>query len=271
MLDEYLNPDFIQGLAQKAIPYLGQLLLALLFLWIGWLVINWVTRLIDTHLVNHFDKNLAPFLKRIISLSLRVLLIISVLSTLGVETASFAALIGAFGVGLGLALSGMTQNFASAIIIFVTKPFEVGDQVQVGDVTGEVKKIRIFNTLILKRDRTYAWVPNSEMTSNTLINYYQYPNTRFEAEIGVSYDADHAEAEKIIAETIQKLDFVLPDPAVRTGVTELADNYVTITALFYTKSADFLRARLDVYGPVKKALDRAGIEIPYPQVDIHQK
>ena len=271
MLEQYFNPATVRDLIQKAVPYLGQLLLALLFLWIGWLVVNWVTRLLNQHLVNHFDKNLAPFLKRIISLSLRVLLIISVLSTLGVETTSFAALIGAFGVGLGLALSGMTQNFASAIIIFVTKPFEVGDQVQINDITGEVKKIRVFNTLILKRDRTYAWVPNSEMTSNALINYYQYPQTRFEAVIGVSYDADHAEAEQIITKAIQDLDFVLPDPAVRTGVTSLADNYVEITALYYTKSADFLKSRLDVYGPVKKALDKAGIEIPYPQVDVHQR
>lgn len=272
MSSNLLNPDILTSLLDLALPWLGQIILALLLLTIGWYVINWLTKIINTRLLNHFDKNLAPFLGRAISLGLRILLITTVLSTIGVETTTFATIIGALGVGIGLALSGMTQNFAAAILIFVNKPFTVGDQIQLADeILGEVKKIRIFNTLILRRDRTYAWIPNANLTQNSLINFYQHDTQRFEVEIGISYDADHETAEKLIRQTIQKLSFVLATPKVQTGVTALADSSVVITALFYAKPQDFLKARLDIYGPVKKALDKAGIEIPYPQVDVHRR
>ena len=271
MFDSLLSADAIEGYIDLALPFAGQVLLGLLLLWIGWVVINWVIKLLRSAIAGKVDKTLAPFIIRTVNLALRVLLVMTVLSTVGVETTTFAALIGAFGVGAGLALSGMMQNFASAIIIFVVKPFEVGDQVQVNDIVGKVEKIRVFNTEILTRQRTTVYVPNSQLTTNTVTNYFKTDTQRFEVKVGIGYGDNHKEAQKVIEDTIQGLDFVLDEPKVQTGVTALGDNSVEITALYYASSKDFLKCRMDVQGPIKTALDKAGIEMPFPQIDVHQK
>ncbi len=271
MIDQIFNSENGDRLVELILPFLGKLILGLVILFFGRILIRWIGRILQRYICKNMDATLAPFMVRISTVGLNILLIISVLSTIGVETTSFAALIGSVGVAFGFAMSGSLQNIASALIILTFKPFVVGDTIKVNDIEGKVKEIKIFNTTIQLHNKTFAFIPNNILTTNEIINYSIDEIRRGTINIGIGYGEDIKKAKDVILKTIESLDFVLSDPAPKIGVSELGDSAVNFKIFVYVKRQDYLNVVLNVYEPIKIALDKNGIEMPFPQIDVHNK
>ena len=264
IFSEYTLSDLLEALT----PFLLSLLGGLIMLVVGLRVIKWTTRLFRKYLEGRIDDSLAPFLVNLLSLALKVLLGITILSTIGVETTSFAALIGSLGLAAGMALSGSLQNFASAVIIFTFKPFEVGEVIKYKDVTGTVTEIQVFSTVVQTFDKPYVFIPNQELTTNKVTNFSRNPTRRREINLGVDYNTDLKKAQKVIRTTLEKEEYILADPAVKVGVSELGENAVNLKAIYYIHSGDYMRTVLETQEQLKKALDKAGIKLPYPHLTV---
>lgn len=270
-LQELLNEYSLADLLAAVTPFLLNLAGGLVLLVVGLRVISWINKLFRRYLAGRIDESLAPFLANLLGLGLKILLGVTILSTIGVETTSFAALIGSLGLAAGMALSGSLQNFASAVIIFTFKPFEVGEVIEYKDYLGEVKEIRVFNTVVQTFDKPLLFIPNQELTTNVVTNHSRNPIRRGELNIGVDYNTDLKKAREVIRRTLEGLDYVLSDPGIDLGVSELGDSAVVIKVWYYVNSEDFLKTILEVREEVKTALDKAGIDIPYPHLQVEMK
>ena len=264
IISEYSFADLLEALT----PFLLGLVGGLVMLVVGLRAIKWSMRLFRRYLEGRIDDSLAPFLVNLTSLALKGLLGITILSTIGVETTSFAALVGSLGLAAGMALSGSLQNFASAAIILAFKPFEVGEVIKYKDTIGTVTEIQVFSTVIQTFDKPYVFIPNQELTTNKVTNFSRNPTRRREINLGVDYDTDLKKAQKVIRTTLEKQDYVLEDPAVKVGVSELADNGINLKAIYYIDSGDYMRTVLETQEQLKTALDKAGIRLPYPHLTV---
>lgn len=270
-LENILTSDFLNTLVDNFTPLLLRGLGGLVILIIGLRVIKWLVLIFKKYLASKIDENLVPFLVNILSIGLKVLLVVTILSTIGVETTSFAALIGSLGLAAGMALSGSLQNFASAFIIFVFKPFEIGETIKYKDIVGKVKEIKIFNTVVQTFDKPHVYIPNNELTTNVITNYSRNPVRRAELNIGVSYNSDLKKTKEVITKTLENLEYVLEDPAIRTGINELGDNSVNFKAYYYVNSEDYIKTIFETHEAIKVALDKAKIELPFPNLTVNIK
>lgn len=197
------------------------------------------------------------------------LVFIIAISHLGFNTSSLVAIVGAAGLAVGLALQGSLSNFASGVLLISFRPFKAGDFVEVSGIAGIVEEILIFSTKLRTGDNKTVIIPNGAITSGTITNYSTKPTRRIDLVIGVSYDANLADARKVLADVVAADERVLKDPAVTIGVSELADSAVNIVVRPWVKSADYWPTYFDLMENIKVALDKANIEIPYPQVSLH--
>lgn len=269
-LENLITSETINNIISWSAPYITRIIISLIGFWIGWKLINFSKKIVNKAIIKKLDDNIESFVLNLYVTTLRVLLVVSLLSTLGVETTSVAALIGALGLAAGMAMSGTLQNFASAVIIFLFKPYTVGELIKVNDELGFVREIQIFSTVIQRIDKLHVFIPNQIMTSDTLVNYSRTPTRRKEISIGVGYGSDLKKVEKIITTTLSKLEFVLPEPEIRIGVSELGDSAIVFKAAFHVKSEDWGHTIFDTMQPVYDALEKAKIDIPYPTITIQK-
>ena len=178
--------------------------------------------------------------------------------------------LGALAFGVGLALQGNLGNFASGIIILVLKPFKVGHFVETSGVSGSVEDIQAFNTVLLTPQNRKVIVPNSMITSNTLTNYTETGTVRLDLTFGIGYDDDIDKARSILESIINSKDEVLKDPPYLIAVKELADSSVNLACNIWVDVDDYWPMNFYFHEEVKKAFDREGISIPYPQMDVHR-
>ncbi len=211
-----------------------------------------------------YDESLQRFLLNLISWALKVVLILVVIGQLGVNVTTFAAVIAAAGLAVGLALQGSLSNFAGGVLIMIFKPYRIGDLIEAQGVLGVVKEIEIFTTKLTTPENKLAIVPNGAMANGNIINYTAEGKIRVDTVIGVGYDEDIKKTKEVLMEVLTSNPQVLNDPAPSVNVMELADSSVNFAVRPFCKPEDYWDVYFATYEGCKLALDKAGIEIPYP-------
>ena len=252
------------------IQYGVNIISAVLILFIGnivaKMVANSVAKMLDK---KKMDKAVVEFIHGIVRYTLFVIVLIAALSRIGVQTASVVAVIGAAGLAIGLALQGSLSNFAAGVLIVGFRPFKSGDYVEVGGVAGSVEAIQIFQTVLKTPDNKMVVVPNSGVIGSPITNYSRHDTRRVDLTIGVSYSSDLKLTKKVIQEALEKDDRILKDHDITIGVVALADSSVNFVVRPWCKTADYWDVYFDSNQAIKEALDANGIEIPFPQMDVH--
>ncbi len=217
----------------------------------------------------NIDPSLVPFLRSIVNTLLRIMLFISVLSMLGIEMTSFVAILGAAGLAVGLALSGTLQNFAGGVMILLFRPFKVGDFIDAQGYSGTVKEIQIFNTILKTPDNKTIIIPNGGLSTGSMTNYSTEPQRRVDWTIGIAYGDDADKAKEVIRKLLEEDERVLKDPAVFIALSELADSSVNFAVRAWVNAADYWAVFFDMNEKVYKTFAKEGLNIPFPQMDVH--
>lgn len=242
-----------------------------------WIVGNWVVKVLLKGIkkamnVRNYDESLKKFLLNLLNWIFKIVLIIVVLGTVGVETTSFAAIIAAAGLAIGLALQGSLGNFAGGVLIMIFKPFKIGDLIEAQGEIGVVKEIEIFTTKLTGLSNKEIIIPNGALSNGNIVNYTTEGTRRVDLVFGVSYDADIKQTQEVLMNVLTSHPKVLQDPAPTVNVLELADSSVNFAVRPWSKAEDYWDVYFDITKNTKLALDEAGIEIPYPhQVEIHKE
>ncbi len=247
-----------------------KIIIALITLFVGWKLIGFFVRILEKIWTKRkMDASLRHFLERLISVTLKILLLITIVANLGVQTTSFVALIGAAGLAVGLALQGSLANFAGGVLILMFKPFVIGDYIKAQGEEGIVKHIDIINTTMLTLDNKTIIIPNGNLSNNTIINYTKEALRRVDITIGISYDDDIKKAEKILMDIINKHKLTLKNPEPFVRVSELGDNSVNFALRAWCKTENYWDVYFDIMELVKITFDEQGVSFPYPQMDVH--
>ena len=239
-----------------------------------WIVGSWIIKLIlgriDKMMVKkEVDPSLRGFLKALFSVLLKVALVITIISQLGIETTSFVALLGAAGLAVGLALSGTLQNFAGGVMILLFKPFKVGDYIAAQGHDGIVYEIQIFNTILKSLDNKTIIIPNGGLATNSMVNYTTEPTRRVDWTFGIGYGDDVATAQSVMTKMLEDDSRVLKDPAVFVEVSALGDSSVNFAVRAWVKADDYWDVFFDMNRRVYEGFAQAGLNIPFPQMDVH--
>lgn len=257
-------------LLELAITYGGKLLLALLTLIVGlWLIGKLNKGLNKLFKARDFDQTLQTFLSSLVGLTLKALLLISVISMVGVQMTSFIAILGAAGLAVGMALSGTMQNFAGGVMLLIFKPIKVGDYIEAQGHAGTVKEIQIFNTILNTPDKKTIIIPNGGLSTGSMINYSTEPVRRLDWTFGISYNDSIDKAREIIMEILNAEERIHQDPAPFVGLVNLGDNSVDLVTRVWVDAANYWPLFFEINEKVKKAFDAKGISIPFPQRDVH--
>ncbi|MCB0423532.1 MAG: mechanosensitive ion channel [Mangrovimonas sp.] len=252
----------------------GLKIIAAIVIWIvgSWVIKNLLKGTKKLMEKRDFDVSLQKFLLNFLGWVLKILLILAILAKLGVETTSFAAIIAAAGLAVGMALQGSLGNFAGGVLIMIFKPFKIGDLIEAQGEIGVVKEIEIFTTKLTGLSNKEIIIPNGSLSNGNIINYSTEGTRRVDLVFGVSYDSDIKQTKNVIMDVLTSHPKVLKDPAPVVTVLELADSSVNFATRPWCKTEDYWTVYFDVTEQVKEALDSAGIEIPYPhQVEIQKK
>ncbi len=217
----------------------------------------------------NMDDMLRKFLRNIVFAVLMIFVVIATISSVGIQTASLVAVLGAAGLAIGLALQGSLANFAAGVLMIIFRPYKLGDYVCVAETEGFVEEVDVFTTTLRMPDKTKIIIPNGQIMDAKIINYTDAENRRLDIEVGIGYDDDIDHAKQVLLEAMAESDYVLAEPEPKVSVSSLGESSVNIALRPWVKAADYMRASHDVTERVKKALDAAGISIPFPQRDVH--
>ena len=264
--------DLSTQITDLVYTYAPKLLGAIVVYIIGNMIIKWMVKKFETVMSKReTDDSLKPFLKSLFGALLKTLLIVSVLGMLGVEMTSFIAILGAAGLAVGMALSGTLQNFAGGVVILIFKPYRVDDFIEAQGYTGVVKEIQIFTTILLTTDNKTVFIPNGPLATGSLINYSAQPIRRVDLSYGIAYGDSVQKAREIIMKVIASDERILKDPESFVGLGELADSSVNLTTRVWVKTEDYWNVFFSMNESVYEALSEGGINIPFPQLDVHMQ
>lgn len=246
------------------------ILIAAIVYAIGRAIIGIINRVV-ARLLNrqHIDPSVQTFLRSMIKILLTILLIISVIGALGINTTSFAALLASAGVAVGMALSGNLQNFAGGLVILLFKPYKVGDWIEAQGVQGSVKEIQIFHTVLVQADNKVVYVPNGSMSTAVVVNYSRLDTRRVEWTIGIDYGENVDKARAAILEALGREPLILADPEPTVALGALADSSVNLTVRVWTKTGDYWPVFNNGYRLIYDAFNAKGINFPYPNQTVH--
>lgn len=268
-IEEFLGMD-VGGLKDALVNMGISLLVAILILVIGFWLAKVLSRGIERLLTaRKTDAGLITFLKSLTSIGIKVLVLISAVTQLGVEMTSFVALLGAAGLAVGMAFSGTLSNFAGGVMILFFKPFKVGDFVNLGGEEGIVKEIQIFNTILTTTDNKTIIMPNGPVSNGTIVNYTMADKRRVDWSFGIAYGDDLLKAKELLTKFIQEDKRILKDPEYFVGLGELADSSVNITVRGWVKTDDYWNVFFDMNERVYLEFGSEGLNIPFPQMDVH--
>jgi len=215
------------------------------------------------------EETLTKFVVSLTRIALMVFIVIAALGTLGVQTASFVAVIGAAGLAIGFALQGSLSNFASGVMLVIFRPFKAGDYIEAGGTAGTIEAVHIFNTQFKTPDNKKVIVPNSQITGGNIINYSAKDTRRIDMVFGIGYGDDIRKAKDILMRILTEDSRVLKDPTPTVAVLELGDSSVNFAVRPWVATADYWAVYFDITEKVKLTFDREGISIPFPQRDVH--
>jgi len=260
----------INYLTEFAMQYGIKLIGALVVLIIGWKIIGVLNRGLNKSMDKKgMEPSLKSFLSSLLVILLRVMLIITVLTMLGVAMTSFIAILGAAGLAVGLALSGTLQNFAGGVMILLFKPFKVGDFIDAQSYMGTVREIQIFNTILKTPDNKTVIIPNGGLATGAMVNFSTEPQRRVDWTFGIAYGDDADKAKEVIMDLIKADERVLAVPEPFVAISELGDSSVNFTARAWVNAADYWGLFFDMNQKVYKTFPQKGLNIPFPQMDVH--
>ncbi|MDP2503295.1 mechanosensitive ion channel protein [Vibrio splendidus] len=252
------------------IQYGVNIISALTILFIGNLIVKAVANSVSKVLQKKkMDRAVVEFVHGLVRYLLFVIVLIAALGRLGVQTASVVAVIGAAGLAVGLALQGSLSNFAAGVLIVAFRPFKSGDYVEIGGVAGSVDSIQIFQTVLTTPDNKMVVVPNGSVIGSPITNYSRHDTRRIDLMIGVSYNADLQKTKALLTKICESDERVLKEPGVQVGVHTLADSSVNFVVRPWVSTAEYWNVYFDLMQAIKEGLDNEGIEIPFPQMDVH--
>ena len=260
----------IQNLIDSGISAGKHIIAAIIIFIVGRFIIKLINRLVASILQRrHIEISVQTFLSSLVNIILTILLIITVIGALGVNTTSFAALIASAGVAIGMALSGNLQNFAGGLIILLFKPYRVGDCIDVNGVQGTVREIQIFHTIILTPDNKAVYLPNGSTSSATITNYSREDKRRIEWTFGIDYGEDVNRARTAILSVITADTRILTDPVPFVAVGGLSDSSVDIIVRVWVPTEEYWNVYFDMHQRVYETFNEQKINFPYPQQTVH--
>lgn len=268
-LTQYVQ-DSIPGLITFGLKVLA----ALVAFFIGRLVIRWIRKIVRRSFDRSgADKGVEQFVDSLLKYGLYALLVFSLISSLGFDTTSVAAVLASGGVAIGLALQGSLSNFAGGVLILLLKPFVVGDYI-IEDSNGKegtVKEIQIFYTKLSTIDNKTIVIPNGMLTNNSITNATAKDERQLDLRVSISYDADIRQAKSVIENLLIKDECIIKNEQINVFVHELADSAVVLGIRAWVKNEEYWETRWRLLEEIKILLDENGIEIPYPQMAVHMK
>lgn len=235
-------------------------------LWIVSIVVGVVGKIMEK---SNTDPSLVGFIRSLVSILLKIMVYITAIGMLGVEMTSFIAILGAAGLAVGMALSGTLQNFAGGVMILLFKPYKVGDFIEAQGYSGSVKEIQIFITVLTTPDNKTVIIPNGPLATGSLINYSAQTTRRVDWTYGIAYGDDLDKAYELLNKFIAEDERILKDPEPFVALSELADSSVNIVVRVWVNAADYWGVHFDMNEKVYKQFERAGLSIPFPQMDLH--
>ncbi|RMG35983.1 MAG: mechanosensitive ion channel family protein [Gammaproteobacteria bacterium] len=265
------NPEQIIALIQTYLAEYGlKVVAAILIFIVGRIVAGWLRRFAEKVMNRRqVDPTLVGFVSSLAYIGMMAFVILAALGQLGIETTSFIAVLGAAGLAIGLALQGSLANFAAGFLLIMFRPFKAGDFIEGGGVSGVVEKIEMFTTTLKTGDNKTIIVPNGKLANDNIVNYSAKETRRVDLTVGASYDADIKHVKQVLEEIVKADERVLADPAPMVAVGELADSSVNFVVRAWVKSGDYWGVFFDTTEAVKLRFDQEGIELPYPQRDVH--
>ncbi len=247
-----------------------KIIAAIVILIVGRMAVGFISRLTKRMMAkSKADETLTRFLVSLTRIALLTFVVIAALNSLGVQTASFIAVIGAAGLAVGLALQGSLANFASGVLLIIFRPLKRGDLVEAGGSLGVVREIHIFNTILKSLDNKRIIIPNSKVTGDSIVNYTAEGMLRVDMVFGISYGDDLLKAKQILIELVGADERILADPPPTVAVSELGDSSVNFVVRPYVKPEDYWGVFFDLTEKVKLTFDERSVSIPFPQHDVH--
>ncbi|HMQ11056.1 MAG TPA: mechanosensitive ion channel [Oligoflexia bacterium] len=261
-----------EWMLELSIKYGVKILLAIGLLFIGWMLSLWARNAIKKVLGRTaVDLTITKFVANMFRYLVLGLVLLSCLNVFGIKTTSIAAMLGAAGLAIGLALQGTLSNLAAGFMLLLFRPFKVGDFIEAGSESGTVEEIQIFSTVLKSISNIKITVPNSNIFSSTIKNYAGFPTRRVDVSVGVSYSADMDATRKALEQAVANTKLGLSEPASQVMLQSLGDSAVNWQVRLWCDVKDYWSVHEDMVYQVKTALDKAKIEIPFPQMDVHVK
>lgn len=273
-MTELNKAEYIQELITKGLNFCVEsgksIIIAILIYIVGKALIMLANRMLQKMLNRkHIDPTIQTFLKSLVNILLMVLLIISVVSALGINTTSFAALLASAGVAVGMALSGNLQNLAGGIVVLLFRPFKVGDYIEAQGVGGSVQEIQIFHTILNTPDNKKIYLPNGSLSSGNITNYSKEPTRRVDFTISIDYGESIDKVREVLKEIITNDQRVLTTPQPVIALNALADSSVNIALRVWVKSEDYWAVYWETNEKIYNEFNRRGINFPFPQLTVH--
>lgn len=264
---------FVQKLIDLSLNAGKHILAAALVYIVGRFLVNMINRFVRRMLERRrIDVSVQSFVRSLVNILLTVLLVISVIGALGVNTTSFAALLASAGVAVGVALSGNLQNFAGGLIILLFKPYRVGDWIEAQGISGLVREVQIFHTILTTADNKTVYIPNGTLSTAVVTNYSREPSRRVEWKVGIDYGEDVERVRTLVMHLFESEPRILQAPEAQrpfVGVEELADSCVALTIRAWVSPADYWPVFYGMQQRIYELFTREGINIPYPQSVVH--
>lgn len=261
---------FFKHLSDVVILYIPNVIAAVITLVIGIIVIKLFRRFIKTLMTKReMDPTALRFIMDVVTWTLRLLLLVAVIGKLGVPVTGFAAVLGAVGLAVGLSLQGSLSNFAGGLLIVLFKPFRVGDYIEAQGQSGTVNSIQIFSTRIITSNNQVIYMPNGALSNGTIKNFSQEPLRRAEIVLNVGYGSDLKQVKEVIMQVINADPKILHDPEPAIEIRTLGENGIDVAVYMWGDRGDYGHIVSDFYENIKIAFENAGIELPFPQRDVH--
>lgn len=267
-----LIKDGLHALVQLTVEFIPKLLVAILILWIGMKLAKMVKKMIIRALDKRSaEPSLKTFLGSLVDVLLKAMIVIMAMDVIGIKATSFIALLGAMGLAIGMALQGTLQNFAGGVIILLMKPFKVDDYIECGQYKGYIKEIRIFHTFMRPFNGRTIIIPNSELATKSLINHTKEPLIRLDVVASVAYGSNLAKVKEVLWDVIKAEPLIKWDPKPPViAVSELNTSSVDLSVWLWVTVEDYWEVWKHIREDIYIAFNNAGVEIPFPQVTVHQ-
>lgn len=262
--------DLFKTIANGAVSIGLKIVIALVIFWVGRWLIRRVRKMMDRIMTRrNVDVSLRAFLISLVTITMMLFLIIITIGILGIDTTSFIALFASAGLAIGMALSGTLQNFAGGVMILLFRPFRVGDFIEAQGQSGTVKEIQLIHTLLNTADNKTILLPNGPVSTGIINNYSRESRRRVDWTFGIAYGDDYDVARGVLLELLEADERVAKDPAPFVALTALADSSVNIVVRAWVESGEYWNVYFDMNERVYKTFTERGLNIPFPQMDVH--